>query len=100
MGFYDSAFKNIGSQVGYAGGVIGGYIFHQRSKDKSDAANKSSADEIEAFKKQKSDFKERIKLLENANSLQEDMITKQQQEIKSYQKELYKPTDIVKVVGK
>ena len=96
MGFYDSAFKNIGSQIGYAGGVIGGYLFHQRSKEKSDAANKSSADEIAAFKKQKADFEKRKSELENRIAFQESIINDQQKEIKAYQKGVGEATEMIK----
>ena len=100
MGFYDTAFKNIGSQIGYAGGVIGGYLFHQRSKEKSETAAKFSADEIEAFKKQKADFEKRKSDLENRVAFQESIIKDQQKEIKTYQKGVGEAIEMIRGLSK
>lgn len=100
MGFYDAAFKNIGNQVGYAAGAIGGYLFHQRSKEKSETAAKFSADEIAAFKKQKTDFEKRKSDLENKITFQENIIKSQQKEIKTYQKGVGEAIEMIRGLSK
>lgn len=89
MGFYDSAFKNIGNQTSYAGGVIGGYLFHQHSKEKSEVSKSALNKEIEGLKKQRTDFQTRIDFMNN-------IIENQQKEIKNYQKGVAEAIEMTK----
>lgn len=84
MGFYDSAFKNVGKQIGFAGAVVGSYMFSKFNKQKSEAANNNAKQEAQAQAEQKKKFQDRINNLktENKNLWNDNFALKKESKIK------------------
>lgn len=91
MGFYDSGFKNIGKQIGYAGAVVGSYMFSEFNAKKSEDAISNAKQETQLQQNQKKQFQERIKNLksENANLWEDNKILKKENQVKDEKIKIY-----------
>lgn len=84
MGYYDSAFKNMGNQMGYAAGTIGAFILHNFSKEKSELAKESVKEDGAARSDQIANYRSRIDSLQSAYDEQQKLLVDTNQELNNY----------------